>query len=720
MNFKKYSWMAVLPLFLSACQEDTLVNNDQQQGIYTLSGKMSAGSPLSRAQIELGNQGLKETAFWNEGDSFGLIQESDGNYTEKVFTISSDYKEATAEDKSTALFTTTTPVISDSKYVAVYPAGKTIEGSTIILGLESTLTFSPTMSDETVWKNYFKNNMYMMASDTLESQNPSVEFKHLCALARVTYTNKSGVAQTISRLSLGGDQLLNNMVAYDLIEDKCYPKNPTTDLFLNTNNLTVANGASTDLYMFFFPSEFGTGNLMITIKDNDDNLKTVSLPVADIQGANDGATGFEAGKRYWFKVTETETGLAWSKDCKDVKVEVGTIEKLKEVINIDSITHILLTNPLVFNEREDFGFNNKTVGLSENFNWGDEDALFVNNSERFAIYSARIDASEKIEEGKYLFSSSKGTLHFNDVSMYAKGKMNAIKAVDIPDLYLYSYVKTNKIEVDNGYALHLTSSTEYPCNVYIDFCENSSIKGNILISHNYNSSFNPCNFIVENAIITGNFTRSGDFPGYIYVEMRNNVVPDGTGWIPETISISAESGLANVLANNFEKFAKWNAAGSAVEVSKLFVEGAESLDLNNTWIKNLDGLEYFKNLKILECDNNDLTSLNLTGFTKLETLKCNGGLLQELIVPSSITHLECERNQLTELDLTSCLSENIFLLCGEQVKRNGEEVTLTLKLSDAMMKYWKSNLKNEGSNSIRVELYGDKDISIPSLPKEEW
>ena len=110
MNIKKYSWMVILPLFFSACQEDTLVNNDQQQGIYTLSGKMSAGSPLSRAQIDLSNtDGSKETAFWNEGDAIGIFQKKNGTISENVFTISSDYKEATAEDKGTALFLTEIP-----------------------------------------------------------------------------------------------------------------------------------------------------------------------------------------------------------------------------------------------------------------------------------------------------------------------------------------------------------------------------------------------------------------------------------------------------------------------------------------------------------------------------------------------------------------------------------------------------------------------------------
>lgn len=319
MNIKKYSWMAVLPLLLSACQDDALVGNVQQQGIYTLSGKMSAGSPLSRAQIELGNSDQsQEVAFWNEGDCISVYQEISESFKEYVFNISSDYKEATAEDKSTVLFTSSIPAHGGNSYVAVYPGKKETNGSSMTLGLEKALFFNAAMPNASIWKDYFKKNMYMMASGTFADEaNASVEFKHLCAMARITYTNKTGAAQHINQFRLLG-QTFNNRMTIDLVEGKVDSLYSDNQMVVSTNNLFIADGDSADVYMLFFPSAFGEGDLTVWAKDVDDKVKTVSMPVSAIADANPGATGFEAGKRYWFKVTDIGEELVWSKDYVEI------------------------------------------------------------------------------------------------------------------------------------------------------------------------------------------------------------------------------------------------------------------------------------------------------------------------------------------------------------------------------------------------------------------
>ena len=72
MKFIKYGWLAALPMIFTACQEDVLVKEQQQDKIYTLSATMDRGSAMSRAQIQLGNQNAEsgETFIWNENDSF--------------------------------------------------------------------------------------------------------------------------------------------------------------------------------------------------------------------------------------------------------------------------------------------------------------------------------------------------------------------------------------------------------------------------------------------------------------------------------------------------------------------------------------------------------------------------------------------------------------------------------------------------------------------------
>ena len=83
----------------SACQQHTLESEIQQNGIYTLIGKMSGGEAMSRAQIVLDNTDVgKESFMWNDGDAFTLYQEIDGTYTEHVYQIS-DYSEEGEGDK---------------------------------------------------------------------------------------------------------------------------------------------------------------------------------------------------------------------------------------------------------------------------------------------------------------------------------------------------------------------------------------------------------------------------------------------------------------------------------------------------------------------------------------------------------------------------------------------------------------------------------------------
>ena len=108
MKKNKYIWMAVLPMFLSACQDEMIENSFlQNESVYTLSGKMTGGNALSRAQIQLGNTDASagEVFLWNSGDSFKLYQSFDGQLKSSEFSISNDYSESGEGGNTTAVFT---------------------------------------------------------------------------------------------------------------------------------------------------------------------------------------------------------------------------------------------------------------------------------------------------------------------------------------------------------------------------------------------------------------------------------------------------------------------------------------------------------------------------------------------------------------------------------------------------------------------------------------
>ena len=130
-----------------------------------------------------------------------------------------------------------------------------------------------------------------------------------------------------------------------------------------------------------------------------------------------------------------------------------------------------------------------------------------------------------------------------------------------------------------------------------------------------------------------------------------------------------------------------------------------------------------KSLKVLECWEGTLESLDITGCTALEELYCQKNKLLSLDLTgcTNITKLNCEDNKLTSLDMTGCTKEEIDLLCGNQGAKIDEEITITVKLTEAMMDYWKKYLHDAGNNSVRVSIEGLEDsVVAPSIGKENW
>jgi len=82
----------------------------------------------------------------------------------------------------------------------------------------------------------------------------------------------------------------------------------------------------------------------------------------------------------------------------------------------------------------------------------------------------------------------------------------------------------------------------------------------------------------------------------------------------------------------------------------------KNLFLDNKNINSLSGIEYFTNLEWLYCQNNNLTSLNLTNSPHLSYLNCSYNDLASLNIAGlgSLYSLDCDANQLTALDLTGC------------------------------------------------------------------
>ena len=85
-------------------------------------------------------------------------------------------------------------------------------------------------------------------------------------------------------------------------------------------------------------------------------------------------------------------------------------------------------------------------------------------------------------------------------------------------------------------------------------------------------------------------------------------------------------------------------------------EAVETISACADGITTLDGVQYFRNLKSLDCCgsvwNGSLTSLALNRNTALEVLKCSYNQLTSISLPSSLIEMECRFNKFQTLNLS--------------------------------------------------------------------
>ena len=89
-------------------------------------------------------------------------------------------------------------------------------------------------------------------------------------------------------------------------------------------------------------------------------------------------------------------------------------------------------------------------------------------------------------------------------------------------------------------------------------------------------------------------------------------------------------------------------------LKKINISQSFDTEDNSKKVKSLKGLDLFKNLNGLYCENNQLTNLDLSKNTKLEILRCYNNDIKELDLSKNtkLKELSCPHNQLTNLDLS--------------------------------------------------------------------
>ena len=133
---------------------------------------------------------------------------------------------------------------------------------------------------------------------------------------------------------------------------------------------------------------------------------------------------------------------------------------------------------------------------------------------------------------------------------------------------------------------------------------------------------------------------------------------------------SVNADLCEVLAEMFEDVTLDDDGNALVPYS--VIDSTTELNLSNSGLTSLEGLECFINLETLidstfdDAENfAELSSLDVSSFTKLKYLDCAGHNLTSLDVSknTALTYLSCFSNELTALDVTNN-NELDTLWCG--------------------------------------------------------
>ena len=173
----------------------------------------------------------------------------------------------------------------------------------------------------------------------------------------------------------------------------------------------------------------------------------------------------------------------------------------------------------------------------------------------------------------------------------------------------------------------------------------------------------------EGALVYVTLAAAQDITGGTKVAtIASQVITEVSGdqykWDDLSFNIAVPSAGIAIDATNFpdENFRNYLLSqdyGQDALLTEEEIEGIGRIDVSRKEIANLTGIELFTNLVSLYCNNNQLTSLDVTNNVALQWLFCNDNQLTSLDVSKNVAleYLECSVNQLTSLDV----SKNVAL-----------------------------------------------------------
>ena len=99
------------------------------------------------------------------------------------------------------------------------------------------------------------------------------------------------------------------------------------------------------------------------------------------------------------------------------------------------------------------------------------------------------------------------------------------------------------------------------------------------------------------------------------------------------------------------------------------IKEIRDLEVSNSKIASLEGIEFFSSLQVLGCGGNSLTSLNISKNSELEKLNCHENNLKELDISQNINLqvLVCNSNEFESLNVSQNLKLR-SLYCEKEIE----------------------------------------------------
>lgn len=125
------------------------------------------------------------------------------------------------------------------------------------------------------------------------------------------------------------------------------------------------------------------------------------------------------------------------------------------------------------------------------------------------------------------------------------------------------------------------------------------------------------------------------------------------------ICCKVQAQIVNIPDANFKSYLLAEKAINLNNDSEIQVSEASAfqghINVSSLNISDLTGIEAFTSVKVLNCFDNQLTTIDLSGNISLQSLYCNKNQLStlDLSANSNLFQLQCNHNQLSTLDLSS-------------------------------------------------------------------